>query len=44
MNEIAYGSLSRQSLITQLLLSWKYDGYVRWLHGLFDIFSAASML
>ncbi|CDO75895.1 hypothetical protein BN946_scf184523.g4 [Trametes cinnabarina] len=23
-----------QSLITQLLISWQYDGYVRWLHGL----------
>ncbi|EKM59753.1 uncharacterized protein PHACADRAFT_250454 [Phanerochaete carnosa HHB-10118-sp] len=23
-----------QSLITQLLTTWKYDGYVRWLHGL----------
>jgi len=23
-----------QSLITQLLLSWKYDGYVRWLQGI----------
>ncbi|KAI9000704.1 PLP-dependent transferase [Trametes punicea] len=23
-----------QSLITQLLTTWQYDGYVRWLHGL----------
>ncbi|PSR73704.1 hypothetical protein PHLCEN_2v10623 [Hermanssonia centrifuga] len=23
-----------QSLITKLLTTWKYDGYVRWLHGL----------
>ncbi|KAH8094916.1 PLP-dependent transferase [Cristinia sonorae] len=23
-----------QSLITQLLVTWGYDGYVRWLHGL----------
>ncbi|PCH40915.1 PLP-dependent transferase [Wolfiporia cocos MD-104 SS10] len=23
-----------QSLITQTLLTWKYDGYLRWLHGL----------
>ncbi|KAI0921014.1 hypothetical protein AcW1_004869 [Taiwanofungus camphoratus] len=23
-----------QSLITKLLMTWKYDGYVRWLHGL----------
>ncbi|KAL6309824.1 PLP-dependent transferase [Sparassis latifolia] len=23
-----------QSLITQLLLNWKYDGYIRWLQGL----------
>lgn len=23
-----------QSLVTQLLMTWKYDGYIRWLHGL----------
>ncbi|KAI0685029.1 pyridoxal phosphate-dependent transferase [Cytidiella melzeri] len=23
-----------QSLVTQLLTTWKFDGYVRWLHGL----------
>ncbi|CCL98270.1 uncharacterized protein FIBRA_00264 [Fibroporia radiculosa] len=23
-----------QSLVTQLLTTWKYDGYIRWLHGI----------
>lgn len=32
---VASGSpFSAQSLVTQLLYHWKYDGYTRWLHGL----------
>lgn len=32
---VASGSpFPSQSLVTQLLYHWKYDGYTRWLHGL----------
>jgi aromatic amino acid aminotransferase I len=32
-----------QSLVTQLLLTWKFDGYVRWLHGWLTVQSRPTL-